>query len=191
MRPLNTWSLRGTSVLTYVLRNLQNAKRLDVVRDCYIDNSLKRSAIWTQRCCQELDNNPKELAEFSPYGSKWHCTVSLLVPTHLTAITWRKGTVQHARYQCSVVPWVHYTICSSSMWPWGSQYQAVFVCTALYTKWSLQSPDLISWHWRRSPCNCQIPRPISWRAMICLWNEKALQINTSACHCRQSWGRKS
>jgi len=35
--------------------------------------------------------------------------VSLLVPMHLTAVTWRKGTVQHTRYQCSVVPWVRYT----------------------------------------------------------------------------------
>jgi len=40
--------------LPYVLKNLQNAKRLDVVWDGYIDNSSKRSAI-----CQQLDTNPK------------------------------------------------------------------------------------------------------------------------------------
>jgi len=51
--------------LPYVLRNLQNAKRLGVVWDGYIDNSSKRSAIWTLCCCQQLDTNPKELAEFS------------------------------------------------------------------------------------------------------------------------------
>ena len=87
---------------------------------------------------------------------------------HLTAITWRKGTVQNARYQCSVVPWVHYTTCSSSMWPRGSWYQVVCPCTPLCTKRSSHSPDQISWHWRRSPCNCQIPWFISWRATDCL-----------------------